>query len=373
MAFETYQIVWWLLIGVVLFLIALTIGFDFGVAALMPFLSKKDLERRTVLNSVGSTWAGNQIWLVMGGGTIYAIWPQIYSTAFSGFYWAMILLLWALYSRPIVFEWRAKMKQPRTKSIMDWSIALGSMFAAFAIGLLIGNLFKGVPYHFLDGGRSVYTGTLWQLFNPLALAFAFTSLFLLLLHGATYIRLTVDRLVSDRCSSTIRLFSLLFIIGFAGIGVWLAHGVVGMQLVKAAGIHHTDKNVVDLAVGHWMANYQRFAWFVIFPAVGFFGAVLAFITAKGKAIWGFVGSSLAAFGSVFTFGGSLFPFLMPSSSHPSESLTVWDATSSPHTLHVMFVAAMIFIPIILLYTLYVYLKMSRRLTLSDVQTDPSLY
>ena len=166
MTFLYYQFVWWVLIGAVLFLLALTMGFDFGVAAFMPFIGKNNLQRRAILNSIGSTWAGNQIWLVMGGGTIYAIWPQVYSTTFSGFYGAMILFLWALFACPIVIEWRAKLVDHKWINVMDWFLGLCSAFTVVAIGLLIGNLFMGVPFHYLDNMRSIYTGNMWLLFNP---------------------------------------------------------------------------------------------------------------------------------------------------------------------------------------------------------------
>ena len=375
MSFMHYQFVWWIFIGAVLFLLALTMGFDFGVAALMPFSGKNNLQRRTIINSIGSTWAGNQIWLVMGGGTIYAVWPQIYATTFSGFYGAMILFLWALFARPIVIEWRAKLVDHKWISVMDWLLALCSGFAAVAIGLLIGNLFVGVPFHYLPDMRSIYTGNMWLLFNPFSILVGLVSLFMMLMHGAAYMRMTTDLSIAHRCNKVVRWFAVLFILGFAGAGLWLAFGIKGYHLVKAAGIQNMRFNVVELKTGAWLANYHHFKWFIMMPILGFVGAIWAFIFSGSKRYYqSFIGSSVATLGAVLTFGGSLYPFLLPSSTHLANSLTVWNATSSPMSLHVMFVAAVIMLPIILLYTLFIYYKMSRRVTMAEIeQNSKTLY
>lgn len=369
MSIFAYQFVWWLMIGTVLCLIAVTIGFDLGAAAVMPFLGKNNGERRVMLNAIGSTWAGNQIWLVMGGGTIYVIWPHIYATAFSGFYIALTVFLWAMYSRPIVFEWRAKVT-PKWQNRMDWFIGLGSGFGAVALGLLVGNLFLGAPFHFMADMRSVYTGNFFELFMPFPILVGLVSLCMMLMQGASFLRATSDLSLNDRLGKVIRMSSLGFMALFAIAGLWVAFGLKGYQLMYAASIHQPLTNVVQLVTGAWMNNYHVFPWLVIMPAVGFIGAFIAFATAKSeKMVKTFIGSSLATIGAVLTFGGSLFPFLLPSSTNPAHSLTIMNATSSLKTLHFMFVAGVILVPIMLAFNIYIYIRMTHRVTLQEVN-DP---
>ena len=167
--YETLKIIWWLLVGVLLVGFAIMDGHDMGVGTLLPFVGRSDLERRVVINTVGPHWDGNQVWFITGGGAIFAAWPLVYATAFSGFYWAMLLVLWALFFRPVGFDYRSKIHNSTWRSVWDWGMFIGGFVPPVIFGVAFGNLLQGVPFQFDAYLVSTYTGSFWQLLNPFAL------------------------------------------------------------------------------------------------------------------------------------------------------------------------------------------------------------
>ena len=363
--YGSLKLIWWLLVGVLLIGFAIMDGHDMGVGALLPFLGKDDTERRVMINTVAPHWDGNQVWFITGGGAIFAAWPFVYATAFSGFYWAMLAVLWALFFRPVGFDYRSKLPDPRWRNGWDWGLFAGSTIPPVIFGVAFGNLLQGVPFHFDDTMRSFYTGSFWALLNPFALLCGVVGLAMLTLQGATFLAHRTEGDLQVRAKNAATLFGMLLIVGFAVAGLWVS----GMEGYAIAGT--IDPNApmnplmkeVTRAPGAWLTNYGKAPLLWLVPAVGLGGALIAVLMVRtGKTLLAFVGSSLACVGVIGTAGVSLFPFIMPSSSDPRSSLTAWDAVSSHYTLWVMFWVALIFTPIVLVYTGWAYRVMRGKVT-----------
>lgn len=372
--YETLKLIWWVLVGVLLIGFALTDGFDLGAAALMPFVGKTDSERRVVINSIAPHWEGNQVWLVTAGAGLFAAWPLVYATAFSGFYWAMFIVLFALFTRPVGFDYRSKVADPRWRLAWDWALFVGGVVPSLVFGVAFGNLLLGVPFELDNTLRSSYHGNFWQLLSPFGLLAGFVSLSMLLLHGGTWLMLRTEGDVARRSRRAVQLFALLFVLCFTGAGLWLWLGNLQGWLISAsfdanAALNPLGKTVLRGNPG-WLDNYSHYPLTQLAPIAGILGALLALAAATGKrpAI-AFVGSSLAIIGTLCTAGFALFPFILPSSIDPASSLTIWDAVSSQKTLGIMLVVAAIFIPLILCYSLWGYVKMWGKVTTAQIDNN----
>jgi cytochrome d ubiquinol oxidase subunit II len=356
--YETLKLIWWLFVGVLLIGFALLGGFDLGVGTLLPFVGRTDAQRRVVLNAIGPTWEGNQVWFITAGGALFAAWPMVYAAAFSGFYWAMLLVLFALFFRPVGFEYRSKVEDRRWRSTWDWGLFVGGAVPALVFGVAFGNLLQGVPFHFDEFLRPYYTGSFWGLLNPFALLTGVVSLTMLVFHGAIYLQMRTEDDIQARSRLAATVFGLLFLAAFGLAGVWQAYGIEGFRIVTmpdpGSVMTPLDKTV-EVAPGAWLTNYSRFPWMMAAPAVVFLGGVLAVLLSRAnRPGLGFVCSGSALAGGILTAGFVMFPFIMPSSTNPNSSLTAFDATSSHRTLMLMFGAVVIFLPIVLAYTSWVY-------------------
>ncbi len=374
--YETLKFIWWLLVGVLLAGFAIMDGMDMGVGALLPFLGKNDAERRVIINTVGPHWDGNQVWFITAGGAIFAAWPAVYAASFSGFYFAMLLVLFALFLRPVGFDYRSKLDDPRWRNTWDWGLLVGSAVPALVFGVAFGNLLQGVPFHYDDIMRPWYTGGFFGLLNPFALLTGVVSLSMIVLHGATFLQLRTEPVIADRARQAAGLAALVFIAAFALAGIWLAFGIDGYEIVSdrphGALPVPVGKEVV-VAAGAWLENYSRHPVTLLAPLTAFGGAALALLFSRaGRPGWAFFSSALVQIGTIFTAGVSMFPFIMPSSTHPGHSLTMWDATSSHLTLNVMFIAAVIFVPIIIAYTSWNFWKMWRVVTVKEIEEQTHL-
>lgn len=364
--YETLKLIWWLLVGVLLIGFAIMDGHDMGVGILLPFLGKNDVERRVMINTVAPHWDGNQVWFITAGGAIFAAWPEVYATAFSGMYWAMLLVLFALFFRPVGFDYRSKLPSPLWRNAWDWGLFAGSAVPALVFGVAFGNLLQGVPFHFDESMRSFYTGSFWELvLNPFALLTGAVSVLMLTLQGATFLVHRTEGSLQARSRNAVTLFGILLIAGFTGAGVWVStlDGYAITTLVDGnAALTPLAKEVARVPNG-WLANYGKIPLLWLVPALGLVGALFAVLMVRaGRTLLAFVGSSLACFGIIGTAGVSLFPFIMPSSSDPRSSLTAWDAVSSHYTLWVMFWVALIFTPMVLAYTGWAYRVMRGKVT-----------
>lgn len=370
--YETLRVIWWVLVGVLLIGFAITDGFDMGVGALLPFVGKKDIERRVMINSIAPHWDGNQVWLITAGGALFAAWPLVYATAFSGFYVAMILTLMALFFRPVGFDYRSKLESPRWRNNWDWCLFIGGAVPPIVFGVAFGNLLQGVPFEFNQFLMSTYHGNFFGLLNPFGLLAGIVSLSMFLAQGATWLMMKTEGEVLARSRTAAIGSSLLLLVLFAVAGWWVS-GMEGYVIVKAAAndaVSNPLGKEVVLQAGAWMNNYSLYPWMIAAPVLGLSMSLLTALFAMLNKGWvAFTTSSLAMAGVILTAGFSMFPFVMPSSLEPSQSLTMWDTTASFNTLQVMTVAAAIFVPIVLGYTIWTYIKMFGRVTNKHIEDN----
>ncbi|HKB60384.1 MAG TPA: cytochrome d ubiquinol oxidase subunit II [Gallionellaceae bacterium] len=376
--YETLKIIWWVLVGALLLGFAIMDGHDMGVGTLLPFAGKTDVERRIMINTVGPHWDGNQVWFITAGGAIFAAWPLVYATAFSGFYWAMLAVLWSLFFRPVGFDYRSKIENPKWRRTWDWGLFVGGFVPPLIFGVAFGNLLQGVPFHFDNDLRSFYTGSFWELLNPFALLAGVVSSAMITSHGANYLMIRTEGDIFRRVRTASLVFGAITLAAFAAAGVWIASGIKGFAITSVvdpnALPNPMDKTVVQ-ETGAWLKNYTLYPATMLVPGAAFAGGLLAMLAAfLKKPLTAFVGSSISMLGIIGTAGVSLFPFVMPSSTDPRSSLTVWDSVSSQFTLGLMLVATIIFLPIIIVYTSWAYKKMSGKITEAFITAnDKSAY
>lgn len=378
--YEMLKIIWWVLVGVLLIGFALTDGFDMGSMAVMPFVAKTDSERRAAINTIAPHWDGNQVWFITAGGALFAAWPMVYAVAFSGLYWALLLVLFALFLRPVGFDYRSKLENTKWRNAWDWALCIGGAVPALVFGVAFGNLFLGLPFEMDSTLRSQYTGSFFALLNPFALLAGVVSLSMLCAHGSTWLMMRTDGALHQRSQKSALLSGVVYLFAFILAGAWLyLGGIEGYSYAQPVDVNSAlnplAKEVVTNANHGWLNNYTTYPITMWAPIVGVSGGLLLIIAAKAnKAALSFIGSSLAIVGTILTAGFALFPFLLPSSLNPASSLTMWDAVSSHMTLGVMFVAACIFVPIILCYTLWSYYKMWGKITNQHIEANShSLY
>lgn len=232
--YETLRFIWWLLVGVLLIGFAVMDGHDMGVGTLLPFAGRDDIERRVIINTVGPHWDGNQVWFITAGGALFAAWPLVYAAAFSGFYWALLAVLWALFFRPVGFDFRSKIDNPTWRNAWDWGIFVGSAVPPLIFGVAFGNLLQGVPFHFDVDLVSHYTGSFWQLLNPFALLTGVVSVAMITFHGANYLMHRTEGAVYARARTASLIFGLLLLATFALAGVWVTAGIGGYAIAAGA-------------------------------------------------------------------------------------------------------------------------------------------
>ncbi|MBU1324661.1 MAG: cytochrome d ubiquinol oxidase subunit II [Alphaproteobacteria bacterium] len=376
--YGTLRLIWWALLGVLLIGFALTDGFDLGVGALLPFVAKSDEERRMVINTVGPTWEGNQVWFILGGGAIFAAWPFVYAVSFSGFYLAMFLVLAALILRPVAFKYRSKRPSKAWREAWDWALFVGGAVPALVFGVAVGNVLLGAPFR-LDGDlRSFYEGTLLGLFTPFSLTCGLLSVAMLVLHGAAWLGVKAEQGPVQARARRIGVGAAVASLGLFAVGgafvTWADMGFAITGTVDMAGASNPLRTTVEAQAGAWLGNYATWPWMMAAPALGFAGAALALIGLSTR--WSplaLFGSSVSAAGIIATVGLSMFPFILPSSIDPQSSLTVWNASSSQVTLFIMLGVTIVFLPIVLAYTAWVYRVLWGRTSTAELKTNPDLY
>ncbi|MFK4872673.1 cytochrome d ubiquinol oxidase subunit II [Novosphingobium sp. ZW T3_23] len=376
--YETMRLIWWALMGVLLIGFALTDGFDLGSASLLPFVGRTDAERRMVINAIGPTWEGNQVWFILGGGAIFAAWPFVYAVSFSGFYLAMFLVLSAFILRPVGFKYRSKKPDPAWRSRWDWALFVGGFVPALVFGVAVGNVLQGIPFRLDSDLRSFYEGSLLGLFSPFALLAGLVSVAMLVLHGAGWLTLKLeDGPVRDRAQRFGQVAAVAAFVLYALGGVWLAMGDIGYRVAgvaEAAGPSNPRMTETVQAAGAWLANYGAHPWMILAPLLGLAGPLVALIGIRGrKDALVFAGSSMANLGIIASVGLSMFPFILPSSIDTRSSLLVWNASSSHTTLFIMLLVTVVLLPIVLAYTAWAYKVMFGRVTTREVNLNPDFY
>jgi len=374
--YSTLRVVWWLLIGVLLIGFAIMDGFDLGLGATFRILGRTDAERRTLLASIEPVWEGNQVWFILGGGAVFAAWPLLYAASFSGLYLAMFIILLALILRPAGFMYRDKLTDARWRSVWDAVLTFGGAVPALLFGVAFGNLFLGLPFHFDALQRLMGAGGLFRLLHPFALLGGIMSLSMLILHGNAYAALKVGEPMASRARAVGRVASVIFILAFVAGGFWV-HSMGGYEIVGGidqSGPSDPTRKTVIIAAGAWLENFHTWPWMWAAPAVATLAAVCAYLCLRSRLAGAAVlASALVQAGTILTAGFALFPFLMPSSTFPSQSLTVWDASSSEKTLLLMLGAVAVFLPIIVAYTTWVFRVLKGRITLENLHGHEGPY
>ncbi len=324
---------WFILIAVLWIGFFFLEGFDFGVGMLLPFLGKDDAKRRVIINTIGPHWDGNEVWLLTAGGATFAAFPQWYATMFSGFYLALFLMLVGLIIRVVGFEFRSKVTNPKWRSTWDWAIFTGSFLPALLIGVAFSNLAAGTP---IDA-KMMFTGDLFTLLNPYGLLGGLTAVSVFLLHGAIFLSLKT----SDEMQESARA---------AARKLWLPAVIISL-LLAVATFFYTD------FIQHLGLNPGA----VPLGALVTLLLVRLFLERKMEG-WAFAMTGLQLILTQSTFFMILFPRVMISSTNPAFSLTIYNASSSPYTLQVMTIVALIFVPVVLIYQGYTYWVFRKRLT-----------
>lgn len=370
--YATLKVLWWGLVGVLLIGYALTDGYDLGVATLLPFVAKTDKERRLVINSIGPMWEGHQVWLITGGGALFAAWPYVYAISFSGFYLAMFVVLAALILRPVGFKYRSKRQSAAWRTSWDWALFVGGFVPALIFGVALGNVLQGVPFDIDRTLRATYYGGLFGLLNPFALLCGLASVAMLVVHGASWLVVKIEHGHVLNRAAKIGQFAALAVIAFYALaGIWLAMAGMGYRIVTDIdpnGVANPLRKEVVVEAGAWLGNYGKYPWMILAPVLGFAGSVLAFVGLRNRTSLSLIGSALAAMGIVASVGTSMFPFILPSSRNPNASLTVWDSSSSHLTLFIMLIVTVIFVPIVLAYTAWVFKVLWGRLTTEEANS-----
>ena len=367
--YATLRVIWWALLGTLLIGFAIMDGFDFGVAGLLKVLGRDNEERLVLIEGIEPTWEGNQTWFILGGGATFAAWPMLYAVSFSGMYLAIFLVLLAFILRPVGFNFRGKIHDPRWASLWDWVLTASGVVVMLISGIAFGNLFLGLPFRFDDDLRMSWQGGLFDLLHPFALLAGLVSLSMLLAHGACWAALKADHLIAVRAVRMARWLTLLYAALYVLAGIWLAYGIPGFAIAGAVASEGVSNPLYKQVAqgGSWFASYLQYPWFWSAPLLALVAAVGVQVLIGRRSVAGFIASSLMVGGTIASAGFALFPFLLPSSLDPRSSLTVWDASSSRGTLLLMLVVTVVLLPIILLYTGWVYRVMRGRVTLEQLR------
>lgn len=375
--YDTLRIIWWALMGFLLIGFAIMDGFDLGIAALLPAIGHTDTERRLMINLVGPVWEGNQVWLITAGGAIFAAWPALYATSFSGLYLAMMLLLVVLILRPVGFKYRSKYEHTRWRKAWDAVLTSAGVIAPIVFGVAFANVILGLPFEIESGTmRPLYHGTFWQLFTPFALFCGLLSLIMHITHGATLLAWRVVDPVGSRARKVGMVSAILVAVLFALGGFWVAvlDGHVVTSAIDPVAPSNPLNKTVSLVEGAWLHNYSEWPGLWIGPILGIVGALAtSLFLALRRHVAAFLASATSITGIIATVGFAIFPFVLPSSANPSIGLTVWDASSSHLTLWVMLIAIVIFMPIIISYTSYVYHVMRGTVSEEELEKTTNTY
>src|ERR1700736_4231006 len=279
--YEVLRSIWWLFLGVLLIGFAIMDGFDLGVAMLLPYVARQDVERRVTINAIGPFWEGNQVWLILGGGAVFAAWPPIYAASFSGFYIAMFLVLATLILRPVGFDFRGKIDDQRWRAFWDYALFAGGLVPSVVFGVAFGNLLQGVPFRIDSDLRTLYEGSgLFELLNPFGLLCGLVSAAMLATHGAVYLTLKTDGPVQQRAREFIRIGALLTTVLFVSGGLWIwlrIEGYAITSIVIGDGPSNPLMKTVVRQPGQWLSNYAAHPWMIVAPFLGIFAPLVALL------------------------------------------------------------------------------------------------
>lgn len=365
--YEVLRVLWWILLGALLIGYAIMDGFDLGVATLLPFVAKTEVEKRVLLHTIEPYWEGNQIWLVLGGGAIFAAWPAVYAVSFSGLYLALCLVLVATILRPVSFAFRNKYESETWRGFWSSTHFISGILPALLTGVAVGNVILGLPFKINPADLSItYHGSFFALLNPFALLCGLVSLSMIIMQGSVYTALKTEGIIAARSKNIAKGAAIVLLVLYA-IGGFVTAICIKGYVITSDIIYNGPSNplykTVEQVQGAWFHNFTNMPWTLLAPVLVVLGVILVlFSIKKGCMLSAFASSSLTIFGVVSTAGVIMFPFILPSSYDLASSLTVWDASSSALTLKAMLIATVIFLPIVLIYTAWVFKVLKGKVT-----------
>jgi cytochrome d ubiquinol oxidase subunit II len=340
-----FQVIWFILWAVLWAVYFMLDGFDLGAGILEPFLGKNDGERRVIVNTVGPVWDGNEVWLITAGGATFAAFPTTYALMFSYLYTPLLIILFALIIRGVSFEFRGKSEADSWRKLWDLGIFVGSLVPALLFGVAFGNIFQGLP---MDAEG--YHGSLVGLLNPYGLLTGALFVLLFLVHGSLWLSFRSANGVGDRAAALAgKLWYVLLVVAVA----FLAHTAFATDLYN---------------------NFMILPVMFVLPAIAVLGLLgIKVFAAKGRMLAAFFSSCATIVMVVFTGVFGLYPRLIPSSLDPAYTLTAFNSSSSEYTLKIMTVVALIFVPIVIAYQIWIYRVFRGKLTVEEVAGDTQAY
>ncbi len=376
--YASLRVIWWFLLGLLIISFAIMDGFDLGIAVLLPFLTQKDNERRIMINVIGPFWEGNQVWLITAAGAVFAAWPFLYATLFSAFYSEIIILLLALIIRPVGIKYRSKIESIVWRSAWDGAIFFSGVSASFIFGLIFGNIITGIPFNFdKETLYPICEGYFVSSLQPFPLFTGLISLFVFTLHGAALLAWRTEDSIAEKCFGYGKKLSIITLCLFLIFGFWISK-IDGYTIVSTIGFNNPSNpcmKTVEIQAGAWLNNYKNHAEFWIVP-ISCIIATLSVFFSFLKRLYGlaFLSSSLSIVSAISAIGIAIFPFLLPSSLNGGEhSLILWDSSSSHLTLWIMLLATILFLPIVIIYTSWVYRVMRGNVSIDSLRENPNSY
>jgi len=357
------QYIWWGLMITLLIGFTITDGFDMGVAILLPFIAKSDIQRRVVINTIGATWEGNQVWLITAIAGLLASFPKVYATIFSSLYIIAFLVLFCLFLRPVGFDYRSKLTNPTWRQCWDIGLFIGGFIPSFLFGVILGNMFLGFPFYF-DKWQVLFNDvSFFDLFSPFAILIGCMSSTFLALHGANWLNLKADGIIRQRARKISKYLALLFIILWLTGGYSLMH-INGFSLFN---------NQITMYKGAWLNNFIQHKNLFLFIPITILSIMVNLFLQKKSPFLAWIQSVITIFLVFITTAIAYFPFMLPSSLDVSQSLTLYNASSSYKTLNSMLIAVIIFLPLILLYTSWVYKVLKGRISEDKIHNSKSYW
>lgn len=370
-------IIWWLLLGFLLMGLGAMVGMDMGVGTILRYVGRTDSERRVALNIIGPHWDGNQVWFILGGGAIFAAWPLVYATAFSGFYIVMLVLLWSMIVRPLGFEYRSHIEAASWRNVWDWSLFISGFVPMLIFGAAVGNVLQGVPFHFDERMVSFYTGSFIGLLNPYAILCGLVSVSLSVYMGAAMLKIgSGEPQISARAKKAGIYSGILALVLLTIGGIWSAN-LHGFHLVHspAPGVPQTPLHqTVAIEPGSLLHNYREYPVLWLLPALTYLALIVGMLGLQMKrSVLAWWSGIVAWVGVLSTAGAAMFPFIMPSITNPSHSLTVWNSGASTLTMGWMLGFTLIFMPLIVSYTSWAFYVMRGKVDVESVESKETQY
>jgi len=371
MDYELLKLIWWGLIAFMVIGFVIMDGFDLGIGMLLPFLAKTDDERRVLLNAVGPTWEGNQVWLIAGAGALFAAWPVVYAAAFSALYVPFMFLLFGLFLRPVGFDYRSKLPSARWRKNWDRALFIGGLLPTMMLGGTLGFMIQGSPFRF-DNEMHISYGA-FNLNLPLLVCTIMMAIVLLVLHGAAFLQTKTDGVLRARARRTVHIFAYLCVLSMMVTALIIAKTVTGYTITEQVSPNEVITplmKTVAIAEHGWLENYYQKPLLLLTPVLALLMPIFALLfNFRNMAVAAFLATGSTCALVLLTVAVALFPFVLPSSLDPTSSITLWDGTSSKLTLLIMLGIVLVIMPINLFYTTWVYRVMRGKVTTQQVKEN----